>query len=149
MDHKKSLVELNKILTLEHGHLGMYENYMTYNNKEIRRTMRRFMELEMEHINKIQSIIKNLGEKPSLIVESGDIIGYFFGITINLTDTHKALKAFNFIEEKSHQGYREFLSKLDQQSKDIYAFIAEIVYANQLESHFQHLWLQDKLNQFL
>lgn len=148
MNYEELLTELNKILTLEHGHLGMYENYMSYKDKEIRRTIRRFMELEMEHIMKIQSILKNLGEKPSIVAEGGDIIGRLFGITINMTDTYEALKAFNFIEQKSHQGYKKFLSRLDQEDQKMYSFIAEIIYANELESFFQHLWLRDKLNQF-
>ena len=54
VDDRKLIGELNKILTLEHGHLGMYENYPDYKDKDIRRTFRRFMEIEIEHINKLK-----------------------------------------------------------------------------------------------
>jgi len=47
--------------------------------KEIHRTFRRFMEIEVDHIRKIESVIYNLGGKPSLMVEGGDIIGGMFG----------------------------------------------------------------------
>ncbi|MDR3586951.1 MAG: ferritin-like domain-containing protein [Desulfosporosinus sp.] len=146
MDDKQLITELNKILTLEHGHLGMYENYGTYQDKDMRRTFRRFTELEMEHINKIQSIIRNLGEKPSLIVEGGDILGKLFGVSMHVTGDREVLKVYNFIEQKSHQGYSDFISKLEREDNKMYQFVAEITAANKLEAYLQHLWLKDKLD---
>lgn len=148
MDNKQLIKELNMILTFEHGHLGMYENYDTYQDKDIRRTFRRFMELEMEHINRIQSVIRNLGEKPSLIIEGGDILGKLFGISMQVTGEREILKVFDFIEQKSHQGYSNFISKLEQKNdNNMYQFITEITAVNKLEAQLQHLWLKDKLNQ--
>ncbi|MDR3540535.1 MAG: ferritin-like domain-containing protein [Desulfosporosinus sp.] len=147
MDNNELIGELNKILTLEHGHLGMYENFMSYKDKDVRRTFRHFMELEMEHVNKIQNILRNLGAKPSPLVEGGDIIGKMFGITINIADEHAALKAFKFIEEKSHEGYLKFTVKLEKENSNLLNYIAEeITSSNQLESYLQYLWLEDKLN---
>lgn len=146
MDDKQLITELNKILTFEHGHLGMYENYATYQDKDMRRTFRRFMELEMEHINRIQSVIRNLGEKPSLVVEGGDILGKLFGVSMQVTGDREILKVYDFIEQKSHQGYSDFISKLERENDNMYQFIAEITAVNKLEAQLQHLWLEDKLN---
>ena len=145
MDDKALIKELNKILTLEHGHLGMYKDFMNYSEKGIRRTFRRFMEIEIEHINKIKGVILNLGAKPSVLVEGGDLIGKLFGIAINLTDEHEVLRVYSSIEKKSHQGYAEFISKLEQDNEKRNQFIAEIAAANMLEAELMHLWLEDKL----
>lgn len=148
MNNNELIAELNKILTLEHGHLGMYENFMSYKDKDIRRTFRHFMELEMEHVTRIQNILQNLGAKPSPLVEGGDIIGKIFGITINFADEREALKAFKFIEEKSHQGYLKFTRKLEKENSNLLNYFAEeITASNQLESYLQYLWLEDRLRQ--
>ncbi|AFM41605.1 hypothetical protein Desaci_2673 [Desulfosporosinus acidiphilus SJ4] len=146
MDTTELITELNKILTLEHGHLGMYKNFMNYSDRDVRRTFRHFMEMEMEHVNRIQTILRNLGIKPSLIVEGGDIIGKMFGVSINIADELEAIKAFKFIEEKSHQGYLKFTEKLEKENTPLSNFIAEeITSSNQLESYLQYLWLKDRL----
>lgn len=146
MDDKTLIHELNKILTLEHGHLGMYKDFIGHSDKDIRRTFRRFMEVEVEHIEKIKSIIYNLGAKPSLLVESGDIIGKLFGLTVNLSDTEDVIKTYSFIEKKSHQGYYDFVSKLEQSDVTRNQFIAEVASSNMIEAKLMHLWLEDKLN---
>lgn len=146
MDDKKLVKELNKILTLEHGHLGMYKNFMKYEDKEIRRTFRRFMEVEEEHIGKINNIIRNLGGKPSLTVDGGDIIGKMFGFTLNtVADTKELLKVYSFIEKKSHEGYAEFVTQLEQDTQERNQFIAEIAAANMLEAQLMQLWLDNKM----
>jgi len=145
LDDKMLMKELNKILTLEHGHLGMYEKYMDYSDKEIRRTFRRFMEVEIEHIEKLKTVIRNLGDKPSLIIEGGDIIGRLFNITINVADERGMLKAYSFIEQKAHAGYTDFVSKLENDSEKRNQFIAEIAASNMLEAKLMQLWLDDKL----
>lgn len=139
------IAELNKILTLEHGHLGMYKNFTVYQDKEIRRTFRRFAEIEMEHINKVKNTILNLGGKPSIIIEGGDIIGRLFGVTVNLASEKDVVKTFSWVEKKSHQGYAGFVSKLEQNNDTMQQFIAEIAAANMLEAKLMHLWLEDKL----
>lgn len=149
MDDTQLIKELNKILILEHGHLGMYENYTTYQEKDLRRTFRRFMELEMDHISRIQSIIRNLGVKPSPIVEGGDILGNLFGVSMQVTGDREILKVFDFIERKSHQGYSDFILKLEKENNKMYEFIAEITTINKLEAYLQHLWLKDKLEESL
>jgi len=146
MDDKKLVKELNKILTLEHGHLGMYKNFMEYEDKEIRRTFRRFMEVEEEHIGKISNVLRNLGGKPSLTVDGGDIIGNMFGIVLNtVADTKELLKVYSFIEKKSHEGYSQFVSQLEQDTQERNQFIAEIAAANMIEAHLMQLWLDNKL----
>lgn len=145
MDDKGLLFELNRILTLEHGHLGMYENFRNHADKELQRTFRRFMEIEVEHIEKIKSVIYNMGGKPSLVVEGGDIMGKFFGVTVNLADTGGMLKSYSFIENKSHQGYAEFVAKLERDGEKRSQFIAEITAANMLEAQMMYLWLEDKI----
>ncbi|MGC7873435.1 ferritin-like domain-containing protein [Desulfosporosinus sp. SYSU MS00001] len=146
MDTKELIYELNKILTLEHGHLGMYKSFMNYSDKDLRRTFRHFLDLEMEHVNKIQNILRNLGAKPSLLVEGGDIIGNMFGITINVADEFEAIKAFKVIEKKSHEGYVKFTTKLERENNILSNFIVEeITSSNQLESYLQYLWLNDRL----
>ena len=146
MDDEKLTKELNKILTLEHGHLGMNGNYIEHEDKEIRRAFRRFMEIEEEHIGKISRIIRNLGGKPSLIVDGGDIIGKFFGVTLNtVSDTKEILKIYSFIEKKSHEGYAKFVSQLEQDTQERKQFIAEIAAANMLEAHLMQLWLENKM----
>ncbi|SFH38978.1 hypothetical protein SAMN05660649_05022 [Desulfotomaculum arcticum] len=145
MDDKKLIGELNKILTLEHGHLGMYKNYLEYEDQEIRRTFRRFMEIEEEHIGKINTVIRNLGGKPSLTVDGGDIIGKLFGITLNtVADINGQLKVYSFIEKKSHEGYAKFVSQLEQDTQERNQFIAEIAAANMLEAQLMHLWLDNR-----
>jgi len=145
MEDKQLFQELNKILTLEHAHLGMYKNFLKYSDKEIRRTFRRFMEVEMEHIAKINSIIYNLGGKPTLLAEGADILGSFFGFTINMVNEQSILTSYSLIEKKSHQGYAEFIHKVEQDSKERNQFIAEIVAPNMLEAKLMHLWLEDRL----
>lgn len=146
MDDKKLINELNKILTLEHGHLGMYRDFPDHSDKDVRRTFRRFGEIEAEHIEKITGIIRNLGAKPSILVEGGDIIGKLFGLTVNLTNLKDAIKSYSFIEKKSHQGYYDFVSSLEQNDDSRNQFIAEITSSNMLEAKLMHLWLEDKLN---
>ncbi len=146
MDDKTLLKELNKILTLEHGHLGMYKNFTEYGDKDIRRTFRRFMEVEEEHIGKISSVIRNLGGKPALTVDGGDILGNMFGVVLNtVAETKEVLKVYSFIEKKSHEGYAKFVSQLDQDTRERNQFIAEIAAANMLEAHLMQLWLDNKL----
>ena len=71
LEEKQLIGELNRILTLEHGHLGMYRDFIDHEEKEIRRTFRRFAEIEAEHVEKVKSILYNLGAKPSFVVEAG------------------------------------------------------------------------------
>lgn len=146
MDDRQLIKELNKILTLEHGHLGMYKNYLTYQSKEIRRTFRRFMEIEAEHIAKLNGIIRNLGGKPSILIDAGDVIGRVLGITMNMTNTRDIFKTYSLVEKKSHQGYANFVSKLEKSAK-VQQFIAEIAASNMLEAELMHLWLEAKLQQ--
>jgi uncharacterized protein YkuJ len=94
------IFELNKILTLEHGHLGMYENFLDHEDKEIRRTFRRFYEIEIEHIEKLKSLLRNIGASSSIVIESGDVIGKLFGLSINLTKDKELVKTYSFIEKK-------------------------------------------------
>jgi len=145
MDDGQLLKELNKILTLEHGHLGMYKNYQDYHDKEIRRAFRRFMEIEIEHINKLKNILRNLGGTYSPLIESGDIIGNLLGITVNLTNEQEILKTYSFIENKAHEGYMKFVAKLEKDNEPRNNFIAEMVTANMFEAKLMHLWLEDKL----
>lgn len=146
MDDRQLLKELNKILTLEHGHLGMYKNYLSYQDKDIRRTFRRFMEIESEHIAKLNGVIRNLGGKPSMLIDAGDVIGRFLGITMNMTSNRDIIKTYSLVEKKSHQGYQKLVSKLEQSSKTE-QFIAEITASNMLEAKLMHLWLEEKLGQ--
>ncbi len=145
MKDQELIRELNKILTLEHGHLGMYENLLNHRDKDIRRTFRRFMEIEKEHINKITGVILNLGGKTSILVEGGDIIGQIFGITVNATSDRDLIKAYSFIEKKSHQGYADFVARLESDPEIRNQFIAEIASSNMIEAQLMHLWLEDKL----
>jgi len=145
MDDEKLIKELNKILTLEHGHLGMYKDYLNYKDKDIRRTFRRFMEVEEEHIGKINNIIRNLGGRPHLTVDGGDIIGRLFGITLNaVTNTKELIRVYSIIEKKSHEGYSKFVARLEQDTPRN-QFIAEIAASNMLEAHLMQLWLDNKL----
>lgn len=137
--------ELNKILTLEHGHLGMYKDFSDYQEKDIRRTFRHFMEVEIEHINKLKNVIMNLGAKPSNLIESGDIIGQMLGISFNLSSTRGVLETLSFIEKKSHQGYTDFVTKLEKDTEKRSQFIAEFLASNMLEAKLMHLWLEDEL----
>jgi len=124
----------------------MYKNFMEYEDKEIRRTFRRFMEVEEEHIGKISNVLRNLGGKPSLTVDGGDIIGNMFGIVLNtVADTKELLKVYSFIEKKSHEGYSQFVSQLEQDTQERNQFIAEIAAANMIEAHLMQLWLDNKL----
>lgn len=145
MDEQDIKSELNKILTLEHGHLGMYKNYTHYKDKDIRRTFRRFMEIEIEHIEKLKNISRNIGFEPTLLIETGDIIGKFFNISINLTNEQEMIKAYSFIENKSHEGYKKFVKKLENDTEKRNNFLAEFVVSNMLEAKLMELWLKDKL----
>lgn len=145
VDDRKLIGELNKILTLEHGHLGMYENYPDYKDKDIRRTFRRFMEIEIEHINKLKNTIRNLGGKPFAIVEGGNIIGRMLGITIQVSDIKNTLGSYSLIEKKSFEGYSKFVLDLEEDAEKRNQFIAEIAVSNMLEADLMHLWLKDKL----
>lgn len=148
MEDKQLVYEINKILTLEHGHLGMYRNFMEQSDKDTRRALRRFLEIEHEHIAQINNILLNLGAKPSLMAEGGDILGKLFGFTVNLADTQGALKSFSFIEKKSYLGYQKFVSKLETQGDKHCRFIAEMFGPNMVESKLMHLWHEDKLKSF-
>lgn len=104
------------------------------------------MEIEIEHIEKIKDIIYNLGAKPSLLIEGGDIIGRFFGFTISTVgDAREIIKVYSAIEKKSYEGYSAFVSKLEQDPEKRNQFLAEIAASNMLEAQLQHLWLEDKL----
>lgn len=146
MTDAELIKELNKILTLEHGHLGMYKDFLDLEGKEIRRTFRRFMEIEIEHIDKLKAVIMNLGAKPSLLIEGGDIIGQVFGISINnLTNTRTVLETYSKIEDLSHKGYTDFIVKLEQADNKREQFISEFLASNMLEAKLMHLWLEDEL----
>lgn len=145
MDDKQLIKELNKILTLEHGHLGMYKDFSVYEEKDIRRTFRRFMEIEIEHIEKLKNVIRNLGAKPSLLIEGGDILGQMLGVTINMSKVSNVLQTYSFIEKKSHQGYTDFIVKLEEDSEKRSQFIAEFLAGNMLEAKLMQLWLEDEL----
>lgn len=148
MTDPELIKELNKILTLEHGHLGMYRDLLDYHDKEIRRTFRRFTEIEIEHIGKLENVLRNLGAKPSLMIEGGDIIGQMLGITVNLASIKTALETYRFIEQKSHAGYTDFVTRLDQDREKRSQFIAEFLYSNMLEAKLMQLWLEEQLALF-
>jgi len=145
LDDTQLLLELNKIMTLEHGHLGMYRDFDRHQDQDMRRTFRRFAEVEEEHIQKIKNVILNMGGKVSLLAEGGDILGKLFGITINLGSDHDLIKTFSFIEKKSHEGYQKFVTKLEQDQEKRSQLIAEIASSNMLEAWLMHLWLEDKM----
>jgi len=148
MNDKELIKEINKILTLEHGHLGMYKDFLDFSEKEIRRTFRRFMEIEIEHIDKLEIVIRNLGAKPSLIMEVGDVFGKILDITLNLTNTQNVLETYSKIEKKSHQGYSEFITKLEEDDDKREQFISEFLASNMLEAKLMHLWLEDELKKY-
>jgi len=148
MNDKELIQEINKILTLEHGHLGMYKNYLGFSEKEISRAFRRFMEIEIEHINKLEIVIRNLGVKPSLLMEAGDVFGKMLDITLNLTNTKNVLDTYSKIEIKSHQGYSKFVTKLEEDDDKREQFIAEFIASNMLEAKLMHLWLEDELKKY-
>lgn len=148
MNNAELIKELNIILTLEHGHLGMYKDFLNFPEREIRRTFRRFMEIEIEHINKLENVIMNLGAKPSILKEAGDIVGKMLGVTLNLTNTQNVLETYSKIEKKSHQGYSEFVAKLEQDENKREQFIAEFVASNMLEAKLMQLWLEDELKKY-
>lgn len=148
MNDKELIRELNKILTLEHGHLGMYKDFSVYEEKDIRRTFRHFMEIEVEHIEKLKNVIRNLGAKPSLLIEGGDIIGQMLGVTINMSKVTNVLQTYSFIEKKSHQGYTDFIVKLEEDTEKRSQFIAEFLAGNMLEAKLMHLWLEDELKNY-
>lgn len=148
MTEAELIKELNKILTLEHGHLGMYKDFQGYQEKDLRKTFRRFMEVEIEHINKLENVMRNLGAKPSPLIESGDILGRMLGITINMSSTKTVLETYGFIEKKSHQGYTDFITKLEQDEEKRTQFIAEFLSSNMLEAKLMQLWLEDHLKQY-
>lgn len=149
MNDVELIKEMNKILTLEHGHLGMYKDFLDHKEKPIRRTFKRFMEIEVEHINKLKEVMTNLGTKPSILIESGDIIGKLFGITLNLTSTQAILQSYKFIEQKSHKGYSEFISKLESDNNKRNQFIGEFLASNMLEAKLMELWLDDYLKSYV
>ncbi|MEL7566648.1 MAG: demethoxyubiquinone hydroxylase family protein [Dehalobacterium sp.] len=148
MNDKELIREINKILTLEHGHLGMYKDFLDFSEKEIRRTFRRFMEIEIEHINKLEMVIRNLGAKPSLIMEAGDVFGKILDITLNLTNTQNVIETYSRIEKKSHQGYSEFITKLEEDDDKREQFISEFLASNMLEAQLMHLWLEEELKKY-
>ncbi|NBJ17029.1 MAG: ferritin-like domain-containing protein [Dehalobacter sp. 4CP] len=148
MNDKELIKELNKILTLEHGHLGMYKDFLDFPEKEIRRTFRRFMEIEIEHIGKLENVIRNLGAKPSLLIETGDIFGKMLDITLNLTSTKNVLVTYSKIEIMSHQGYAKFVVKLEQDNNNREQFLSEFLAGNMLEAKLMHLWLEDQLKKY-
>lgn len=84
----------------------MYKDLLDYGEKEVGRTFRRFMEIEMEHINKITNVIYNLGAHLSLLIEGGNIIGKLFGITIKMAGGRDLFKACSFIEKNPIRGTR-------------------------------------------
>ena len=148
MEDKQLIKEINKILTLEHAHLGMYKNYLDFKEREIRRTFRAFMEIEIAHINKLEIVIRNLGAKPSMLMEVGDVFGRMLDITLNITSTKNVLETYSKIEKKSHQGYTEFVTKVEQNTEKREQFIAEFVASNMLEAKLMHLWLEDQLQNY-
>lgn len=135
--------EMNKILTLEHGHLGMYKDFLDFKEKPLRQTFKHFMEIEVAHISKLKEVVTNLGAKPTVLIESGDILGQLFGMTINLTSTRTLLQSYTFIEQKSHEGYSKFISKLESDDNSRNQFIAEFLASNMLEAKLMELWLND------
>jgi rubrerythrin len=148
MKEQDLIKEINKVIALESGHLGMYKNYRQFKDIELRRTFRRFMEIELEHIRKLKDIEKNLGKVPSVLAESGDIIGKIFGISVtNLASQEKLLRAYSFIEKKSYEGYYELVSKLELSDDKLNRFIAEVISDNMLEAKLMHLWLEEKLEE--
>lgn len=147
MDNIQIVNELNKILTIEHGHLGMYKNNNAYDDRETRWTIKRFYELELTHVETISQIIRNLGGKPSLIVESGDILGRIFSITINLSSPIAALSSFNYVEKKSNQNYLEFINKLEKMGQGQNDLVAELLIPNMVDSDLMHLWLEEKIKE--
>lgn len=149
MNNQELIREINKILTLEHGHLGMYKDFLDFSEKEIRRTFRTFMEIEIEHINKLEIVIRNLGAKPSLLMEAGDVFGRILDITLNLTSTQNVLETYSKIEKKSHQGYTDFVTKLEEADSKREQFIAEFIASNMLEAKLMHLWLEDELKKYI
>jgi Ubiquinone biosynthesis protein COQ7. len=144
MEEKQLIAELNKILTLEHGHLGMYRDFKDFKDKEMQRVFRRFTEIEEEHIKKIADTILNLGERPSLLVEGGDIIGKMFGVSVKALGKDDVIKTYSYIEKKSFQGYNDFISKLDESDRIINHFVAEVASSNMLEAQLMHLWLESQ-----
>ena len=148
MDDVKLIRELNKILTLEHGHLGIYRDFLDFEDKEIRRVFRRFSEIEAEHIQKLKNVLENLGAGPSPIMEGGDLIGSLFGISLKgLTSDRRLLETYSLIEKKSYEGYSAFVAELEQDTEPRNNFIAETAASNMLEAQLMHLWLEHKLTQ--
>jgi len=148
LDDVKLIRELNKILTLEHGHLGIYRDFLDFEDKEIRRVFRRFSEIEAEHIQKLKNVLENLGAGPSPIMEGGDLIGSLFGISLKgLTSDRRLLETYSLIEKKSYEGYSAFVAELEQDTEPRNNFIAETAASNMLEAQLMHLWLEHKLTQ--
>jgi LPS O-antigen subunit length determinant protein (WzzB/FepE family) len=78
-------------------------------------------------------------------MEVGDVFGKILDITLNLTNTQNVLETYSKIEKKSHEGYSEFVTKLEEDDDKREQFISEFVASNMLEAKIDDLWLEDEL----
>lgn len=70
------------------------------------------------------------------------------GISLHFTSTKGMLETYSLIEQKSHHGYSEFVSKLEDDKEDRSQFIAEFVASNMFEAELMHLWLNHELKKY-
>ena len=141
MDDKQLLTELNKILFLEHTHLGLYKSQLhLVKERDIKRAFVRFMEMEAEHINRLRDIIITLGGKPAIFSELGDLGGKILGITVDLTGTLSMLKTDYLIEKKSFEGYTNLIAKISDRK------VADLIAVNSLEAHLMELWHGERVD---
>jgi len=140
MNNIQIVKELNKILFLEHTHLGLYKSQLHLTKvPDIKRAFIRFMEMEAEHIDRLRDIIITLDGKPAIFSELGDFPGKILGITVDLSGTTNMLKSDYFIEKKSFEGYSNLIAKISDRK------LADLVSVNSLEAHLMELWLQERI----
>ncbi|MHB1042104.1 MAG: ferritin-like domain-containing protein [Eubacteriales bacterium] len=140
VDDSQLLKELNKILFLEHAHLGLYKSQVhLVRDQDIKRAFSRFMEMEDDHIERLRDIIITLDGKPGAISEIGDPAGKILGVSVDLSGTFNMLRADYFIEKKSFEGYTNLIAQISDRK------VADLVAVNSLEAHLMELWLEERV----
>lgn len=142
MDKGQLIIELNKVLFFEHGHLSLYEGQQKIvKDQSISDVFNRFYQLEEVHTQKVVAVLKDLGEKPMNIYKVSDFLGEVAGITSKVIGTENILKADISVESKAMEGYKKLLETIGDEA------LKQRLKENMIDSSLMYSWLKTKLDQ--
>ena len=142
MDKKNLINRLNWFYSLELNQVEMYKaQSREADDLRLARALNKFARIEQDHVDKIRSLIEELGETPSPLWEAaGELTGHVAGKLSGLTAREKTLRFNIALERKAVHDYQALIKEVDDPG------IKDVLWDNLLDEELHKSWMLEYLH---